>query len=112
MHPMVSPYLIARRASRAPELLLISSKSGEEALPVFFSREAAERFLQPRVPGEEWYVRISSTGEVISLLCGLYATVEWVSPTPLPRHFLTQETSTTLVDREAFVDFLLYGAGN
>lgn len=101
---IVPHYVIARRNSRDLELLRVSLQTGEEVLPVFSSSEVAERFLRSRAPGEGWYVRASSTGEVVSL-CGPYMGVRWISLNPLPEPLIAREGSSVLVSREIYTDF-------
>ncbi len=103
--PMVPHYVIARRNSRDLELLRVSLETGEEVLPVFSFSEVAERFLRSRAPGEGWYVRASSTGEVVSLLCGPYTGIRWISLNPLPGPLSAREGSSVLVSREIYTDF-------
>lgn len=105
--PMLPHYLIARNAGRGPDLLLISAEPGAEALVAFSSREAAERFIRLRDLEREWYARTSSPGETISLLCGPYAGVGWVSLNPLPAPLATEPESPIMISREAYIDFFL-----
>lgn len=54
------------------------------ALPVFGSPEAARRYLLACGLGPGWYVRMSSNGELASILSGLCRGVETVVLDPLP----------------------------
>ncbi len=104
---MLPHYLVDRNAGRGPELLLISAEPGAEALMAFSSREAAERFIRSRALKEERYARASSPGKTISLLCGLYIGVRWVSLNPLPTPLATEHESPIMISREAYIDFFL-----
>ncbi len=90
---MLPHYLVARNPGRGAELLLVSSEPGEEALVAFSSRRIAERFIRLRDLEKEWHARTSSPGETISLLCGLYIGVRWVSLNPLPTPLATEPDS-------------------
>jgi hypothetical protein len=100
---VLSPYVIVSHKMCGLELLRISLKSGEEVLPVFSSAEAAQRFLLSGAPGEGWYVRECSTGEMVSLLSGLCANVKRVLLNPLPEPLTTKEGLMDPVHRESFI---------
>ena len=100
-------YVIARCAIGCLELLRISLKTGERALPVFSLEELGRRFLEHRALGSEWYVRKSYNGEMISLLLGPCADVESVLPNPLPDPLAMQDALLNSVDRKRFIGFLL-----
>ena len=63
-------YLIARRENAGLELLTLAAKPCGEALPVFGTERAALDFLRRGGFGGDWWVRESSTGELVSLLFG------------------------------------------
>ena len=108
---VLSPYVIVSHKMRGLELLRISLKSGEQVLPVFSSTEAAQRFLLSGAPGEGWYVRECSAGEMVSLLSGLCANVKRVLLNPLPEPLTTKDGLMNPVHRESFVASLLEGRG-
>jgi hypothetical protein len=74
-------YLIARRENTGLELLTLAAKPCGEALPVFGTERAARDFLRRGGFGGDWWVRESSTGELVSLLFG-YLTVDRVALDP------------------------------
>jgi hypothetical protein len=76
-------------------------------LPVFSFEQLARRFLRSGNFGPEWYVRESYNGELISLLLGLCADIEWILPNPLPEPLAAQDALLNLMDRESFVYFLM-----
>jgi hypothetical protein len=59
-HSMLLHYVVTRRGANGPELLNVTLESGEEALPVFSSKGAANDFMLSSDLGREWYTRKSS----------------------------------------------------
>ena len=106
-HPVLPHYVIARHGSGGPELLHIPLKSGEEALPVFSSREAADAFLLSSTLTSNWYARESYAGELVSLLLGLYAGIGWVLVDPLSGDLVAEDEPAGTVHWERFVNRLL-----
>ncbi len=51
--------------------------------------------------------RRSSTGAMISLLCGPYAGVGWISLNPLPVPITEGHKKSIMINREAYIDFFL-----
>ncbi|MCA1719362.1 MAG: hypothetical protein LC781_21915 [Actinobacteria bacterium] len=102
-------YVIARRRSRSPELMRLPCKVGE-ALTVFSSGHAPDSFLRLRGLEEDWFVRATSPGELVSLLFGPYASIDWVSLNPHARLLLQEDARATMLKRESFVALLLCGA--
>lgn len=103
-----SQYVIARHGKGGLELLRVSLEGGdEEALPVFSYEELAKEFLRSGDFGPEWYVRESYNGELISLLLGPFADIQWVLPNPLPEPFAAEDALLNLLDRGSFVSLLL-----
>jgi hypothetical protein len=98
-------YMIARRENEGlvPFCLPLGS---EEMLPVFSSSDFAGRFLQTNALGPEWDVRVSSDGEILSLLSGLCAGVGWISFDPSPKSLGTGDLSASFMRRESFVNYL------
>jgi hypothetical protein len=102
-------YLIARREIRGLEVPHVLLKCGAEVLPVFSSAEAAGRFLSSQFIGEGWYVRQFSTGELVSLLFGLYGRVARILPNPLPGALSREAALLSLVSRDRFIESLIGG---
>lgn len=100
-------YVVARRENVDLELFSVHSRSEEKALIVFSSERTAQTFARSRAPEREWHVRVCSAGELVSLLLGLYAGVNWVLLDPLPRHLVDKDTPENLVRCEDFIDYLL-----
>src|SRR5919202_2597015 len=82
-----SYWLVAKYCIREMQVLTLHLASGEEVLPVFSSSEATSTFLhylprcfsQSQGIGEGWYVRKSTTGELISLLFGPCRSVDHIA---------------------------------
>jgi hypothetical protein len=95
-------YLIARRANNRLELLtLTAATSRGEALPVFDTEWAARDFLRRGSFGGAWWVRESTTGELVSLLLGLLSRVERVALDPRPG------LDAELRSKKEFIDALI-----
>ena len=104
--PVLVHYLIARRETWGIEVPHVLLGREEEVLPVFSSAEAAGEFLSTHVLGEGWYVRPFSTGELISLLFGLYGRVARILPNPLPEDLSGELSPSSLVSRDRFIESL------
>jgi hypothetical protein len=103
-------YLISRRSNGA----LCPLKIGREpatgaALPVFGSLEGARCYLRSRKLGPGWQVRISSSGELASILSGLCRGVEAVVLDQSPAGLAGGPASE--MTRRRFLD-LLVGDGS
>jgi hypothetical protein len=96
-------YLIVRREPTGLEAPHTFFRCGERVLPIFCAREAARRFIVSRAPGEGWYARGFSGGELISLLFALPESVTWVMSSPLPGHLLIEDTLSRLISRDDFI---------
>jgi hypothetical protein len=107
LRPVLLHYAIARHGDSGLRLLHVSLGFGEEALVVFSSWEAAQRYLLCEVFSGEWYARECSGGELVSLLLGPYEGIEWVLLDPLPRGLAARDAQTNLVSRQHFIDYLL-----
>jgi hypothetical protein len=100
-------YAIARPGEDGLRLLHIPLGFDEEALVVFSSLKAAERYFLSNVFGGAWYTRECSGGELVSLLLGPYEGIEWVLLDPLSDCLSAGGIATNLMRRERFVDHLL-----
>ena len=76
-------WLIAIPAHGWREVLTIDA-GGETVLPVFSFKEEGEFFLGLEGTEADWWIRETTTGELVSLLLGLYARVDKVALDPLP----------------------------
>jgi len=104
--PVLVHHVVARQGDKGLEVLRIPLQGKGETLPVFTAGWAARRYLFAEPPGGGWYVRACTPGELVSLLVGLYASVEWVALDPMPGHGGGE--AANVMPRENFVDYLLY----
>ncbi len=106
--PALPYYVIARYEANGLELLQVPLKSGEDTLPVFSSEVVARDFLlSSALKQDDWYVRESYAGELVSLLLGLCAGVEWVRIDPLPGEQAAEANAAEIAHWESFVGLLL-----
>src|SRR5215203_2133233 len=91
--------------SEVLEVFVLQMGKGQ-VLPVFSAGWAARGYLFAEAPGGGWYVRACIPGQLISLLVGPCAGVEWIAldPRPGPR---SGGEAANLMPRENFVDYLL-----
>ena len=99
-------YLIARRENSRLELLTLAATSHGEALPVFGTERAARDFLRRGGYGGGWWVRESTTGELVSLLMGHLADVDRVALDPNPG-FSAPEAGVPGTSKKEFIDGLM-----
>ena len=99
-------YVVVRHDEKELEVLRIRLEGKGEVLPVFSAAWAARGYLFAEALGGGWYVSTCTPGELISLLLGPCAGVEWVAldPGPSPR---SGGEVANLMPRENFVDYLL-----
>jgi hypothetical protein len=76
-------WLIATQTHGRMEVMTIAA-GGEVVLPIFSFQEESELFLHPEAKVADWSPRETTTGELASLLLGLYARVDKVALDPLP----------------------------
>ena len=99
--------MIVKDEARRIDVLTSRLASGEEALPVFSFEEEARMFLELRALGGDWRVRVTSPGELISVLFCLCASVKRVALDPLPHPDGAALNHLMSMEREAFMEFLL-----
>jgi hypothetical protein len=105
--PVLLRYVVARQGDNGPRLLHVPLGFDDEALVVFTSREAARDFVLSHALEGEWRVRESSAGELVSLLLGPYASIDWVLIDPFSGGHSAEDASENLIPWERFVDQLL-----
>jgi hypothetical protein len=104
--PVLMHHVVARQGDKGLEVLRIPLQGKGETLPVFSAGWAARGYLlAEEAPGWGWYVRACTPGELVSLLVGLCAGVEWVALDPRPGG---EGETANVMPRENFVDYLLY----
>ena len=99
-------HVVTRDDDEGLEVLRILLDEKGETLPVFSAGWAARGYLFAEAPGGGWYVRTYTPGELVSLLVGPCASVEWVALDPRPGHRNGGE-AVTVMPRENFADYLL-----
>jgi hypothetical protein len=93
-----------RRLTRPLTLRL---KGGQGALAVFSHQEEAEMFLRSfGTSGEDWRVRETSAGEVVSLLYGPCCGAKAVALDPLPRMLADGFLGLVALERRRFVGWV------
>ncbi len=99
-------WLIATGAQGWREVLTIEA-GGETVLPVFSFQEEGEFFLGLEATKADWWTRETSTGELVSLLLGLYARVDKVALDPLPGLGEREIVELVSTGRRHFVSHLM-----
>jgi hypothetical protein len=99
-------WLIVTRLHSGMEVLTIDA-GGETVLPVFSFQEEGELFLRLEATEAEWWLRETTTGELVSLLLGHCAGVDKVALDPLPGIGKSELLELVSTDRRHFVRHLL-----
>jgi hypothetical protein len=99
-------WLIVKGEAGLLEVLRITLASGEEALPVFSFEDEAGMFLELGAL-DGWRVRVTTAGELISVLFGPCAGVGWVALDPLPGRDAAASVGLVGLGRGAFIKSLL-----
>ena len=103
-------WLIAKTEKGRVEFLttMAQNEDGGETFPVFGYEEEAEMFLHlGGYDDDGWRARESSSGEIVSVLCGPCSGVEGVSLDPLPGMVADGTLCLVWLGRERFLDQLL-----
>jgi hypothetical protein len=106
-------WLIAKIENGRLEFLTTAcDEDGGETLPVFGYEEEAEMFLHLSGYGDDgWSARESSSGEIVSVLCGPCPGAGSVALDPLPGMVANGTLSLVRLGRERFLKELLGHAG-
>jgi hypothetical protein len=97
-------YVVARDGDKGLEVLRVPLEGKGGALPVFSAGWAARGYLFAEAPGGGWYVRACTPEELVSLLVGPCAGVEWVALDTRPGR--SEGEAANLMLWENFVDYL------
>jgi hypothetical protein len=102
-------WLIAKTEAGGVEFLTTArDEDGEETLPIFGYEEEAKMFLHLGGYGDDgWSARESSSGEIISVLCGPCSGAEGVALDPLPGMVSDGMLCFVWLGRERFLRWLL-----
>ena len=101
-------WLLARHKDSQTEVLTLVC-SGYEMLPVFGFREEAEMYLQIEMLDDDWHVKKTSAGELLSVLSGPYASVTSVTIDPYPSALSYEAAEPAGIDPERFVSRVMRG---
>jgi hypothetical protein len=105
--PFLTFWLVVRHEERQMEVLMVGC-SGEQALPVFSGDGEAEMFVWLEGAFEDdWRVRQTSAGELVSILYGPCAGVGRVALDPSPEMVGIDAVSLVSVTRERFLSWIL-----
>jgi hypothetical protein len=99
-------YVVTRDGEKGLEVLRVLLEGKGGVLPVFSAGWAARGYLFAEAPGGGWYVRACTPDELVSLIVGPCAGVEWVALDPRPG-LRSGGEAATVMPRENFVDYLL-----
>ena len=98
-------FVVVRHGEKGLGALRIRLEGKGEVLPLFSAAWAPREYLFAEAPGGGWYVSTYTPGELVSLLVGSCAGVEWVALDPRPGG---EGEAANVMPRENFVDYLLY----
>lgn len=101
-------WLIAKTENGRVEFLTTAcDEDSGETLPVFGHEEEAQMFLHLGGYDDSWSARESSSGEIVSVLCGPCSGVESVALDPLPGMVADGTLGLVRLRRESFLGRLL-----
>ncbi len=102
--PGTAWWLVAKDGHLCKDLLTVNCGGGR-ALPVFSGEGEAEMFVWLGGAFQDgWRVRETSTGELVSMLCGPYARVRNVALDPSPGMAKAEMIGLVIVARKRFLD--------
>jgi hypothetical protein len=105
--PSSTFWLVVRHEDRQMEVLMVGC-SGEQALPVFSGEGEAEMFIWLEGAFEDdWRVKETSAGELVSILYGPCGGVGSVALDPSPEMVGINAVSLVSVTRERFLSWIL-----
>jgi hypothetical protein len=99
-------WLIVKREPGRIDVLTTNLATGEAALPIFSFEDEARMFLELGALGD-WRVRVTSAGELISVLSGPCGGLRRVVLDPLPGLDGEGLNNLLSMEREAFIESLL-----
>ena len=99
-------WLITAQTHGTIEVLTLDA-CDEMVLPIFSFQEECELFFRLEATGADWWPRETTTGELVSLLLGLFARVDKVALDPLPGLWEREILGLVSTSRRYFVRHLL-----
>lgn len=101
-------WLIARQENGQTKVLTTDIAGDKKVLPVFSYGEEAEMFLGLGGLEDDWQVKKSAAGDLLSVLFGPYSSVGRVALDPLPETVAGMTANLFVcLDRERFMDRLI-----
>ncbi len=98
-------YVVAKDGDKGLEVLRVPLRGNGEVLPVFSAGWAARGYLFAEAPGGGWYVKTCTPDELVSLLVGPCAGVDWVALDTRPGR--SGGEAANVMPWENFMDYLL-----
>ena len=98
-------YVVVKDGDKGLDILRMPLWGNDEALPVFSAGWAARGYLFAEALGGGWYVKTCTPDELVSLLVGHCAGVEWVALDTRPGRSAGE--AANVMPWENFVDYLL-----
>jgi hypothetical protein len=98
-------YVVVKDGDHGLEVLRVSLRGNGEALPVFSAGWSARGYLFAEAPGGGWYVKTCTPVELVSLLVGSCAGIDWVALDSRPGRNAGE--AANVMPWENFVDYLL-----
>jgi hypothetical protein len=98
-------YVVIKDGDKGLEVLRVSLQGNGEALPVFSAGWAARGYMFAEASGGGWYVKTCTPDELVSLLVGHCAGVDWVALDTRPGRGGGE--AANVMPRENFMDYLL-----
>jgi len=96
-------HVVARHGDEGLEMLRVPAGVRGETLAVFSAGWAARGYLFSEAPGGGWHAKACGPEELISLLAGPCARIEWVALDPRPG---LRGEAVNVMPRERFVYYL------
>ena len=104
--PVLVHHVVVRRGEKGLEVLHTHLEEKGETLPVFSAGWAAREYTFAEAPRDGWYVKACAPDEMLSLLDGTCADVEWIVFDP-KAGYRRRNGALNMMPRESFVDYLL-----
>ena len=98
-------YVVVKDGDHGLEVLRVSLRGNGEALPVFSAGWSARGYLFAEAPGGGWYVKTCTPVELVSLLVGSCAGIDWVALDSRPGR--SGGEAANVMPWENFMDYLL-----
>ena len=102
--PKRTPYwLLAKNECTGVEVLITGLSNGRQALPVFSFKEEAEMFLCLKNSRDDWRVRETTPGELLSMLYTILKSIKYITLDPIPMNSAPDTSVLLSVARKDFI---------